>query len=357
MGMPLRQSDSTDRRRRIRVLVVDPNPASRLLLSTLLAGDPEVEVVGEAADGTDAVLLAARLEPDVVTMDVQSHAEAGCEAIDALMRSAPFPVVAVAPAGEDEPTLTIRAVRSGAAAVVACPHAPGHPDFADSARNLLAAVVSVAAPEQMGGFARADSQCTTLSRIVSNSRPKPEVLAIASSTGGMMALGALLSDLPTNFPLPVLVVNHPTAGLSEVMVSWLSATTEFEAEIAVDGAPLRPGRVYLAGEDAHLVAGNDGTVRVHHEAPVNGDRPSADLLFASVARVYGAQAMGLVLTGSHLGGVDGLRRIRDAGGQVMLQNEATSVGFELGAAVMAAGLPDYVLPLDQIPGQLAKLTG
>jgi len=238
----------------------------------------------------------------------------------------------------------------------ACPEAPGHPEFGASAENLLAAVKSVAAPARMGGFARVDSQCTTLSRIVARSRPRPEVLAVASSTGGMMALGALLGDLPPDFPLPVLVVQHPTVGMADVMATWLSATTTFEVEIARDGMPLRPGKVYLAGGDAHLEVDSEARVRVTHTAPIRGDRPSADVLFDTVARVYGAQSLGLVLTGSHMGGVDGLRRIREAGGQVIVQNEATSVGFELGAAVMAAGLPDYVLPLDQIPDQLARLT-
>lgn len=345
------------RSRGIRALVVDPVGASRLLLRTLLAGDDDIEVVGEAADLAEAIALAQRVQPDVVTMDLQVAEADGCEAIDTLMRAAPSPVVAITRAGDDLPAVTIHALRSGAVAVVACPELPGHPGFGDSAAHLLATVKSVAAPARMGGFARVDSQCTTLTRIVARSHPRPEVLAIATSTGGMMALGALLTDLPTDFPLPVLVVHHPTAGMADVMATWLSATTEFEVDLATDGAPLRAGTVYLAGEDAHLLVDNEARVRVDRSAPVGGDRPSADLLFEAVARVYGAQALGLVLTGSHVGGVRGLERIRAAGGQVIVQNEATSVGFELGAAVMAAGLPDYVLPLDQIPLQLARLCG
>ncbi len=359
MGAPIAHQPHPDpppaRRRRISALVVDAVPASRLLLRTLLAGDPDIEVVGEAADITEAIALAQRLQPDVVTMDLQNEEVEGCEAINALMQAAPSPVVAITPTGGDLPEVTIQALRSGAVAVIACPEAPGHPQFSDSAEHLLATVKSVAAPARMGGFARVDSQCTTLTRIVARSHPRPEVLAVAASTGGMMALGALLTDLPRDFPLPVLVVHHPTTGMVDVMSTWLSATTEFEVEIATDGASLKAGTVYLAGEDAHLLVDNEGRVRVDRGAPVAGDRPSADLLFEAVARVYGAHALGLVLTGSHVGGVDGLRHVREAGGQIIVQNEATSVGFELGAKVMSAALPDYVLPLDQIPGQLARL--
>jgi len=278
----------------------------------------------------------------------------GRETTEALMRTAPVPVVALADHDGSRETATVDALRSGAVAMVPRP-SMSQPQVGARARLLLSTVKRVAAAPRLRARRPSASLSASLSRVVSKPRPTPEVVAVMGSTGGMMALGAVLGDLPPDFPVPILALQHPTMCLADILASWLSQTTALGVSLARDGMRLRPGRVYLANEDAHLSVGPGGVVRVDRSAPIRGNRPSADRLFESVAQVYGARSLAMVLTGSHLDGLHGLQQIRAEGGQVLLQNEATSAGFDLGAKVMAQGLPDFVLPLDQIPQQLMSI--
>ncbi len=344
---PEPQAPASRPQRRVRALVVHDDNAIRRLLLTLLSSDPEVEVVGEAGELEAATRLARAARPDVVALGAVD--EDPLQWVAALMLDAPSPVVTLAPHDRGTAEFTVAALRAGAVAVV---------DFAvgpdELGQNLRAALKNVTSTEP-SAFGRTPSQCSTLSRLTTGGRPRPEVLAVVASQGGMMALGALLGDLPAHFELPVLVVIHPTAGLVEVLADWLRDVTPFDVDIAREGEPLLPGKVYLAGEDAHLAVGPAGLAVVDRAPPVRGNRPSADRLFGSVAEAFGDRALALVLTGSHIDGLDGLEAIRAAGGQIVLQNAASSAGFELGEQVMGRALPDYVLPLPEIPGQLLRL--
>jgi two-component system chemotaxis response regulator CheB len=181
------------------------------------------------------------------------------------------------------------------------------------------------------------------------------VVAIGTSTGGPAALHRILIDLPRDFGVPILVVQHIARGFVGGLVSWLGANCALRVTVAADGEPLVPGTVYLAPDDHHIGATPDGRARLIDSAPVGGFRPSADVLFDSVARAYGASTTALILTGMGRDGVEGLAAIRSAGGRVLAQDEGTSVVFGMAREAIAAGVVDEVLPLQALAPRLLEL--
>jgi len=186
-----------------------------------------------------------------------------------------------------------------------------------------------------------------------------DLVAIGVSTGGPAALADILSHLPADFPAPILLVQHMPQMFTRFLAERLNGQTPLSVVEAVDGQPLKPGMVYVAPGDFHLtVQRRSGTVMtvLDQAPPQNSHRPSADVLFKSVAETFGARGLALVLTGMGQDGVRGAEEITRAGGRVLAQDEATSVVWEMAGLVVNAGLADAVLPLGQIAGELQKRT-
>ena len=354
----------------IRCLVVDDARAFRALLRHILATAPGVEVVGEACDGHEAVALVRALRPDVVTMDVRMPLLDGLSALEEIMRVAPTPVIVVsAEADGAAQQLSFRALQLGAIEVLPKPRDPGTPRFERQAEAIRQAVRAVAGLVLVGRHRPAAAIPAPVLAPVRRDPPpgarpaaaaapagQVEVIAIAASTGGPAALAALLTPLPRELATPVLVVQHIAAGFEVGLARWLGSTTRLDVRIAEDGAPLLGGTVYLALDGRHLGVSRR-RVHLSDEPPVEGFRPSATRLFASVAREYGPRAAGFVLSGMGSDGAEGLALVRAAGGYTAAQSAATSVIFGMPRVALESGAAAHELDLEEVPRVIAALAG
>jgi two-component system chemotaxis response regulator CheB len=339
----------------LRVVVAEDSPTARRLLVEIIRADPSMEVVGEARDGLEAVELTHRLRPHLVTMDIQMPNMDGLAATKRIMTEVPTPVVVVSTLVERDIQTSMAALRAGALAVLQKLVGPQSPDFDQQSRHLRDTLKAMAAVKVVRHWpARASALPSHLTPTV-GTYARAEVVAIAASTGGPAALHRIFSELSSDFPLPILVVQHIALGFAEGMATWLSAVSPLKVKVAEEGEPLRPGTAYLAPDDRHLGVTGDKRVHLSNAAPVGGFRPSGTHLFRSVASIYGTGSIALILTGMGQDGLDGVRELRQAGGQVLAQDEASSIVFGMPGVVIAEGLADAVLPLDNIAAHLKEL--
>lgn len=343
-------------KKRIRVLVVDDSPTARLLLVSILRADPEIEVVGEAADGLEAVELVKKLHPDIVTMDVQMPRLDGFAATKRIMVEAPTPILITTAVDPRAVSVSLEAVRMGALAVHAKPGDPRASGFDEDARELTRQVKAMSRVKVVGHLHHEAPPRPTAGPSVAGLRDGTVgVVAIATSTGGPAALHLILGALPENFPVPILVVQHISRGFSAGFASWLDGASRLRVKLAEEGESLLAGTVYVAGEDRHLCATPARRVHLSAEPEVGGFRPSGTPLFQTVAAAYGRNAVAVILTGMGRDGVEGLRAIRKAGGRTIAESEATAVIYGMPAAAVQAGLADFVLPLALVATTLAGL--
>lgn len=371
----------------IRCLVADDAAAFRAVLRHILSSAPGVEVVGEAADGRQAVALVKSLRPDVVTMDVRMPHLDGLAALEELMRVAPTPIVVIsAEAGAEAQALSFRALQLGAIEVLAKPRHPGTAQYERQAEAIRQAVRAVAGLVLVGrrrpgvrpaGPAltpapwpavplepwpptwpppgrRPPSPVPAAPSELAGPREPAEVLALVASTGGPAALATILAQLPDDLALPLLVVQHLAPGFEEGMVRWLSTVTRLSVRLAEDGAALRPGTVSVAPAGRHLgVSGR--RLRLTDEPEVAGFRPAGTRLLASVALEYGARGAGMVLTGMGRDGADGLAMLRSVGGYTAAQGPASSVVYGMPREALECGAAAHLLELDEIPAEILRL--
>jgi two-component system, chemotaxis family, protein-glutamate methylesterase/glutaminase len=363
--------------KRIRAVVAEDSPTTRQLLVTLLGSDPDIEVVGEAVNGREAIELTWRLRPSVVVMDIRMPVMDGIEATRQIMRDVPTPVVIVTAVADSEVELSLRAVQLGALTVQPKPPAPDSPRFSAEAARLIRLIKALAdvkvVRRRWEGAARVDFAPAFSGAVAGGGQPRSgwptgpdvggvrspldgtvEIVAVAASTGGPAALFRLLERLPANSVAPVLVVQHIADGFTRGLVSWLSRATAMTVKVAEQGEPLAPGTVYVAAEERHLEVGDNGTISLSAQPPVGGFRPSATVLFRSVAERHGRAAAAVVLTGMGSDGMEGVAAVKRAGGRVLAQDEATSVVFGMPGAVVTAGLADVVASVEDLAAYLSR---
>jgi two-component system chemotaxis response regulator CheB len=341
--------------KKIRVLVVDDSRTMRSLICMALSRDPEIEVVGQAADAFEAREAMKALDPDVVTLDVEMPNMNGIEFLEKIMRLRPTPVIMVSNLTSQGTEATIKALEIGAFDCVAKP-APGEAEiFADlpekvktAARARLQLVVGkMREPAAAGGKVGRD--------YVSDGR----VVAIGASTGGVEALLTVLSRFPKNCP-PTVITQHMPATFTKSFADRLDRVCEPRVAEASHGAPLQQGQIYLApGSVSHLeviAAKNELICTLVPTDLVNGHRPSVDVMFHSVARAAGAAAVGVILTGMGRDGAEGLRAMRAAGANTIGQNQATSLVYGMPKVAFERGGVERQLPLNKIGDQILNLT-
>lgn len=346
------------RRQPIRVLLVDDSPLALEIIGRMLAQAPHIAVCGVAHDGAQALALVPRLLPDVVCTDLHMPGMDGLAFTRELMARHPVPVLVFSVAVQHEQHRNIFDVlEAGAVDIVAKPRGgllqPCGELAAELVHKIRVAAGVIAMRRRRPPPAPA-KEASTPAREIAGRRP-PRIVGIAASTGGPQAIETLLRQLPASFPLPLLCIQHLAEGFMDGLVEWLARTSRVAVRIAQDGALPLPGTAYFAPDGMHLEVDASGRLRCRREVGVQLYRPCADLALSSLARVFGGDAVGVVLTGMGRDGVAGLGEIAAAGGVVIAQDEASCVVFGMPQAAIQSAAAPTVLPLEQIAPALARL--
>ncbi len=341
---------------KIRILVVDDAVVLRRVVAEELNADPALEVVGAAANGKIALARLPQVNPDIVILDVEMPELDGLATLREIRKAYPkLPVIMFSSLTERGAEATLDALALGATDYFAKP-AAGSPDA--SLRVIRDELIPEIKALCGRGGDRAEPLVVLPPPASGPVRAAPvEVVAIGTSTGGPNALAELFAGLPAEFPVPVVVVQHMPPVFTRLLAERLSAGSPVKVEEGRSGEPLRPGRAWIAPGDYHMIvvrAGTQTRVLVHQDPPENSCRPAADVLFRSVARTFGPAALAVVLTGMGQDGLRGCEAIRDAGGQVITQDEATSVVWGMPGFVARAGLADRVLPLAMVAPEVVR---
>ncbi len=340
--------------------MVDDSAFMRRLTTEIIAESGEFEVVGTARDGFDALKQVAALDPDIVTLDIEMPGMDGMEALAALMREAPRPVIMLSAAttmfGRG---VILRALELGAVDFVVKPSGPVSLDLSKVAGRLLDALRAATAAN------RSELRVLPLATAAESGPPAERtaaqrVIAVACSTGGPRALAAVLPRIPHDLRAALLVVQHMPAGFTRTLAERLDGRSAIAVTQAEDGEPVLNGRAYVAPGGRHMrVGGGPGnaTIALDDGAPLWGVRPAADLLFHSCAAAFGPGAAAVVLTGMGRDGADGARAIRAAGGRSIVQDRATATIFGMPHAAIQAGAADRVVPLDCVAAEIVAFVG
>jgi two-component system, chemotaxis family, protein-glutamate methylesterase/glutaminase len=364
--------------RRIRILIVDDSALMRRLLSDLLSSAPEIEIVGTARDGREAVLQAVRLKPDVITLDVEMPEVSGLEALPALLAVHEAPVVMVSALTQEGADVTLQALELGAVDFMPKPERNQLAEIRAN-RDLLIAKVLAAAQSRVRRPRRGTSSMSTTSlptqtslrrspRQPGQSSPPLSVtsipaqsslcLVIGISTGGPQALSQVFPLLTPPSP-PILVVQHMPAQFTGIFAERLNRYTTLDVKEAEEGDLVLPDRVLIAPGGRHMiVTGHPPRIRTAlvGDPPVSGHRPSVDVLFNSAARVYQSAAVGLLMTGMGRDGVDGCKAILAAGGFTLGQDEHSSVVYGMNKAAFLEGAIKAQFALDDLPHIIRNIT-
>ena len=343
----------------IRALIVESSSQIADAIADALRREPDMEVCAIARTGPDGVAAAMSLKVDIIIMGIRLPQLDGFGATKEIMIEAPTPIVIIADDRDSAQIETsMRALRAGALTVIPALNA-GRMLEADEARRqfiqtirLMAGVKVVRRWRRTGSIPQpAKEHRIAAPRLAHRTR----IIAIAASTGGPAALQRILTDLPANFPVPILAVQHISQGFTSGMVDWLNTVCSLKVRVAVDGQRMEPHTVYFAGDDRHVGVASPTVLRVADSSPLDGFRPSANYLFASVAQQFRAAAAGVVLTGMGRDGTEGLKALRKAGGTVIAQDESSSVVFGMPGSAISAGVVDEVLPLSEISARLIDI--
>ncbi|WP_336030506.1 protein-glutamate methylesterase/protein-glutamine glutaminase [Geodermatophilus sp. FMUSA9-8] len=348
----------------IRVLVVDDSVVVRKIVTDVLSSDPSIEVVGTAVNGKLAQGKVDALKPDLITMDIEMPEMNGIEAVRAIRaRRNRVPIVMFSTLTERGASATLDALSAGANDYVTKPANVGSvAQSMESVREQLIPKIKALTGRPVGlpGLAARPVAAAVAPRPPApRTAPHkaPAVLVIGSSTGGPEALAKVVPALPATLPVPVLLVQHMPPVFTRQFAQRLDRLSALRVVEAVDGSPLLPGTVHLAPGDHHLTVrgtGRGAVTMLSQGPPENFCRPAVDPLFRSAVAAYDGAVLSVVLTGMGSDGRAGAAVIRDAGGTVIAQDQATSVVWGMPGAVTQAGLADEVLPLDRVAEAITR---
>lgn len=343
---------------KIRVLVVDDSALIRRIISDILNHDADIEVAGTAANGQLAVARTRELNPDLITLDVDMPVMDGYTALKQIMAEMPRPVIMLSGLTQAGAGLTFKCLEAGALDYIPKPLVKGADGLKEMAAEMVAKVKAV------------HQQCSGRKMTPRGMRPTApalptsvcgsvadRVVAIGISTGGPSALADIFPTIPENFP-PVLVVQHMPKEFTRAFAERLNKLTKLKVKEAADGDVLLPGTAFIGPGDRHMTVARAGTtVRIvlRDADKVDGHRPSATVMFKSIAPVYGRRAIGVIMTGMGRDGVDGLKELKAQGAPIVGQDRETSIVYGMPGIAAKEGVVDHVAPLNGIIRKITAL--
>jgi two-component system chemotaxis response regulator CheB len=342
----------------IRILVVDDSVVIRKLLSETLSGDRALEVIATASDGRIALAKIAQLKPDLVTLDIEMPVMNGLETLTALRKLYPkLPVIMFSTLTEHGAAATLDALSLGASDYATKPSNTGSPALAIERirAELIPKIKALCGIAPLKVMPPPGSRPTL--KVREKFKPRIEIVAIGTSTGGPNALAEVLPRIPNDFPVPIVVVQHMPPIFTRLLAERLAGRSAIPVEEGSPGAVLSPGHAWIAPGNFHMKVTRTGLtsrLNLNQGPPENSCRPAVDVLFRSVAAAYGANVLGVVMTGMGSDGVLGAQDICDAGGNVIIQDENSSVVWGMPGLVHASGLDDAAYPLDQLAPEITR---
>ena len=350
---------------KVRVLIVDDSVVIRRLLSNELSKDPDIEVVGSAATGKVAISKIQETPPDVVMMDIEMPEMDGLTAVTEIRKTHPnLPIVMFSTLSQRSAMETLEALSRGANDYMTKPANVGTATFAMERvrEELIPKIKDLAAPtglsQQIEIPAPSGAASSPFLRPVSPTKPsKVDVIAIGVSTGGPNALAEVIPHIPSDCPVPIVIVQHMPPVFTKCLADRLSSKSQIPIHEGQTDDVLVPGQAWIAPGGFHMVTQRKGTqvvLATNQDPPENSCRPAVDVMFRSVANVYGDGVLAIVLTGMGQDGMRGAEVVREAGGHVIAQDEATSVVWGMPGAVVQAGLAHCILPLTQMASEIIR---
>ena len=337
----------------IRVLVVDDSPLVREMICAILESEPGIEVVGEAANGVEAIDRVAELAPDIVTMDIEMPVMGGLEAIERIIAAHPVPILAVT--ALTGVRTAFAAVSKGALDVIEKPDIS--PENVQKLLQKIRVLSRVNVSTHLAALGRHSGPARASFAPLRPAVPGQKVVAIAASTGGPQAINDILSCLPASFPAPVVVTQHIALGFTQGMVDWLNGSTPLKVVVAGHGDLLVAGRVYVNPAEHAMRVTGQGMVILGDSDRSLLYRPSCNTLLDSVASGFREGAVGVILSGMGDDGVLGMEAIRKNGGFTIAQDAGSSVIFGMNRVAVERGCIERTLPLSEIPAELLARVG
>ncbi|MBQ7219562.1 MAG: chemotaxis response regulator protein-glutamate methylesterase [Synergistaceae bacterium] len=356
---------------KIRVLVVDDSALMRQFISDILRSDPRIEVAGTARDGKDALAQIHNLKPDLVTMDVEMPNMSGLQALEEIMRTNPLPVIMVSSMTQEGAETTLKALALGCVDFIGKPSGSISLNIKTIGQELIDKVIAASTarlrtPSRAGIFGGARLNVAPAPDFRRMNPPanfpglsgRRDIVAIASSTGGPMALSELIPKLPKKFPVPIVITQHMPKEFTPSFAKRLDETSEVEVVEGFEGLTLKPGRVVIAPGGKHLTIKRRAGVAVcslSDAPPVLSVKPAANIMFLSIADEFGGNVLCVILTGMGRDGTDGATALKRKGAYVIAESQKSCVVYGMPKAAVDAGIVDEVLPLNEIPDAMVRI--
>jgi two-component system, chemotaxis family, protein-glutamate methylesterase/glutaminase len=344
----------------IKVLIAEDSQVVRDLLTYILSSDPDIQVIGTASNGEEAVKAVGDKKPDVVTMDINMPKMDGFEATRIIMATTPTPIIIVSASWDPkEVQKTFRAMETGALAAVRKPAGVAHPDYKDHAKELIQMVKLMSEVKLVRRQSRVQRRENIPARLVAGDliplTTDVKVVAMGASTGGPTVIETILSGLPKDFPAPLLIVQHIAPGFVQGFADWLANSCRFPVRIARQHEFTLPGHAYIAPDGVHMGVDAGGRITFEGSEPENGLRPAVAHLFRSAKDAFGKDIVGVLLTGMGKDGAKELKMMKANGAITIAQDKQSCVVYGMPGEAVNLDAASYVLSPPKIAELLARL--
>jgi two-component system chemotaxis response regulator CheB len=341
--------------KKISVVIADDSIFTQKLLVRILQSDPDIEVVGVAKNGREAVEMVRNLKPDIVTMDIRMPVMDGFQATQRIMTETPTPILVISSSvSSDDLKISFNAIQAGALEIIEKPRGGLQSGYREIGADIIRRVKMIAEIKVFRHFSPRLREAASWPMEKKGGGPGEWVVAVGASTGGPSALHTLLREVPADFPAAMFVTQHISEGFGAGCVEWLDRSASLKVKVAEDQEQIEKGVVYFAPDRGLLEVHGRRRIGIRR-AVTSEERLNIDCMMKSLAMNFGSKTVGILLTGMGSDGVQGLRSIKEMGGRSIVQNEETSIVFGMPRAAIEAGVVDQVLPLEEVLPAAMKL--